>query len=373
MGKRSENTEGDESDHHTMISFQASVSKGWLHNNGGFNFDEKYYKDPLFRRLQDRNMNGFVRRRFANYPVYHMEANLMQAGYSNENQVLVGGIQPNLILAVALGSEFVIYPDRDSDISGIPLKNITSGKDLPALEQILDHPFIQELDAQIMQLKSAHPELEIIPPFFWDSSGRATIHGIITTSFKLIGDNVMIIIIMNPDLLHAIHQWITDVYILLINHFSELANIPITSVHVGECSGTMISSDQYSEFITPYVTQLGKVFGHIRLHSCGSSDHILDAISQIENLTVIDTGSNTSIAKIREMKGVGFEINLEPPMNLMLEGSPKSDIINWLDRVLVENMGGPLKFAFHLESGYAVENCLAIYDELRQRKLIHKH
>ena len=317
-------------------------------------------------------MNGFVSREFPDYPLYNMEANLMQAGHTNENQVLVGGIQPNLILAVALGSEFVVYPDKDSDISGNPLKNIVSGKDLPGMEQILDHPFIQELNAQILQLKSTHPELEIIPPFFWDSSGRATIHGIITTSIKLIGDNAMIMMIMDPDLMHLIHQWITDVYILLINHFTKLADMPVTSVHVGECSGTMISNEQYAEFITPYVSQLGKAFGNIRLHSCGSTDHILDAISQIENLAVIDTGSNTSVAKIREMKGPGFEINLEPPVQLMLKDSPKSEILGWLDQVLDENKGGPIKFAFHLESGYAIENCLAIYDELKERNLICK-
>jgi uroporphyrinogen-III decarboxylase len=182
----------------------------------------------------------------------------------------------------------------------------------------------------------------------------------------------MIMMIMDPDLMHLIHQWITDVYILLINHFAKLADMPITSVHVGECSGTMISNEQYAEFITPYVSQLGKTFGNIRLHSCGSTDHILDAISRIENLAVIDTGSNTSVAKIREMKGPGFEINLEPPVQLMLKDSPKSEILGWLDQVLDENKGGPIKFAFHLESGYAIENCLAIYDELKERNLICK-
>lgn len=48
----------------------------------------------------------------------------------------------------------------------------------------------------------------------------------------------------------------------------------------------------------------------------------------------------------------------------MLKDFPKSEIINWLDQVLDENKGDPIKFAFHLESGYAVENCLAMYDEL---------
>lgn len=182
----------------------------------------------------------------------------------------------------------------------------------------------------------------------------------------------MILMIMDPDLIHLVHQWITDAYILLIKHYSEIANIPVTSVHVGECSGTMISNEQYAEFITPYVTQLGKAFGNIRLHSCGSTDHLLEAISQIENLAVIDTGSNTSVAKIREIKGPSFEINLEPPVQLMLKDSPKSEILKWLEQVLDENKGGPIKFAFHLESGYASENCLAIYDELKRRKLIRK-
>jgi hypothetical protein len=352
------------------VSFQASVSKGWLHDRGGFVFDEKYYKDPLYRQIQDRKMSRLVREEFPDYPLYNMEANLMQAAHTSEHQVLVGGIQPNLILAIVLGSEFVAYPDKDSDVSGNPLQDIASAGELPGMDQVLAHPFIREMDQQIGQLKNDHPELEVIPPFFWDSSGRATIHGIITTSLKLIGDNAMILMIMDPNLLHAVHQWITDVYILLINHYAELAGMPITSVHVGECSGTMISNEQYAEFVTPYVNQLGKVFGNIRLHSCGISDHILDAIAQIEGLTVIDTGSNTSVARIREMKGTDFEINLEPPVNLMLKDSPKSEILGWLDRVLEENRGGPLKFAFHLESGYAAENCLAIYDELSKRKLV---
>jgi len=175
---------------------------------------------------------------------------------------------------------------------------------------------------------------------------------------------------MDPDLLHAVHQWITDAYFILINHFSELADIPIKSVHVGECSGTMISNDQYLEFITPYVSQLGKDFGNIRLHSCGLSDHILEAISEIENLNIIDTGSNTSIAKIREIQGLDFEINIEPPVKLMLKDKSEIELISWLDRALEENQGGPLKFVLHLESGYSTENCLMIYDELVRRQLI---
>ena len=350
-----------------MISLQASVSKGWLHKYGNFVFSEKYYFDPLYRHFLDKEINGFVRTKFLRYPVYHMEANLMQAAFVDENQVLIGGIQPNLILAIALGAQFISYPDKDADVNGIPLKNISKAEDLPSTEKILNHPYIISLNSQITQIRKDHPELKIIPPFFWDSSGRATIHGILTTSLKLIGENAMLLIMVDPELLHVIHQWITEVYIALINHFARSTEFSITSVHVGECSGTMISDEQYREFVTPYVNQLGNRFGNIRLHSCGPSNHILDAISRIDHLSVIDTGSNTSIAKIREMMGVDFEINVEPPLKLMLKDSPEKDLLAWFHQVLEENQGGPLKLAMHIEPDYAAEKCLMIYDELLKR------
>ena len=51
----------------------------------------------------------------------------------------------------------------------------------------------------------------------------------------------------------------------------------MTSVHVGECAGTMISSDLYDDFVVPYISQLGDKLGSVRLHSCGISDHLIDA------------------------------------------------------------------------------------------------
>lgn len=353
-----------------MMSFQASVSKGWLHEKSGFTFDSKYYMDPVYRQFQDKRLNDFVRKTFPDYPIYNMEANLMQADFVNDDQLLVGGIQPNLILAYILGAEFVYYPDKDMDVSGNPLQHITSAEYLPSTEQILAHPFIKNLDALIVHLQKTHPEAEVIPPFFWDNSGRATIHGIITTSFKLIGDNAMMMIIMDPALLHSVHQWITDAYTILINHYATLANMPITSVHVGECSGSLISNDQYIEFVNPYIDKLGKSFKKIRLHSCGFSDHIIEAISEIENLSALDTGSNTSVSKIRKVRGKGFMISIEPPVMLMLQESSQEDLMIWLGKTLEENAEGHMKFVLHLESGYSSDNCLMIYDELNRRMLI---
>ncbi len=355
-----------------MVSIQATVSKGWLHKNGEFSFDENYYTDPLYSQNQDKIMHEFIKKGFPDYEIYYMEANLVQAPYVDKNQILVGAIQPNLILAVILGSKIVYYPDKDPDIETVPLRDISTHHDLPDIEEIMNHSLIKTLDHQIKSIKRDCPELVVIPPFFWDTSGRATIHGIITTSLKLIGEKIMMLTILDPNLLHQIHQWITDTYITLIRHFSQISNLPVCSVHAGECSGIMISNDQYYEFITPYISQLGKELGDVRLHSCGKSDHILDAISKIKNLTIIDVSSDTSVKMIRSMFGRELEVNLSPPVELLLKGSSKETLHEWLDKSLEENQGGPIRFAYHMEADYDYENCLSIHDKLVEKKLISK-
>lgn len=353
-----------------MIKIEASVSKGWLHKFGKFDFTDQYYLDPVFRWEQDNKINKFVTERFPRFPIYNMEANLVQAKYVKDNQVLVGAIQPNMILATLLGAEFSFFADKDADVSGRPLEFISDIRDLPLPESIIEHSFIKDLDNQILKIRNSRPELRIIPPFFWDESGRATIHGIVTTSLKLTGDNIMVIMMSDTDLAHGIHQWIVDAYVILIHHFAELAELPVTSVHVGECAGTMISPELYDDFIVPYISQLGNKLGAVRLHSCGFSDHLMCAISHIQNLKIIDTGSGTSIGKIRELMGQNFEINIAPPMELLMDGVPQTEIIGWLDKTVTENRGGPLQIAYHIETDYDIRNCLIIHEELEKRGLI---
>jgi hypothetical protein len=353
-----------------MIRIQSSVSKGWLNRNGGFIFPGQYYLDPIFRLEQDQKINQFVRERFPDLAIYNMEDNLVQAAYVKDNQVVVGAIQPNMILAALLGAKFSFYDNTDSDVLGKPLEFVTSKSELPSIDNILEHQLIRDLEKQMKDIREGHPELRVIPPFFWDESGRATIHGVITTSLKLTGDNIMTLMMSDPELAHAIHQWIVDAYITLIQHFARLGDLPVTSVHVGECAGTMISPDLYEEFVVPYISQLGERLGPIRLHSCGISDHLIEPAKHIRNLRIIDTGSGTSIRQIRNIMGNEFEINIFPPTDIFRQGTPQTEAIKWLDKTLEDNQGGPLQIAFHLEPDYDLRNGVVIHEELRRRGLI---
>jgi hypothetical protein len=355
-----------------MIKVQSSVSKGWLHQYGGFSFNQKYYLDPYFRMKQDELCHQYIKKTFPDYPLYNMEDNLVQAEYVVPDMMLVGAIQPNMIIAAALGAEFVFFPDKDSDVKGFPLRDISDPAQLPPPEEVLNLPFLKDLSSRYVKACETYPDQRVIPPFFWDVSGRATIHGIVTTSMKFIGQEIFTKMMTEPELVKSIHEWITRVYITVIRYFSHLGNLPVTSVHVGECSGTMLDEDSYKEFVTPFISELGREFGAVRLHSCGNADHVMGPICQIENLQVIDTGSNTSLQGIRNRMGREFEINVFPPVEVLGEGSAKDDIRQWLYRTLEENDGGNLKIEYHLEPDYNLENCLFIHEELDRLGLVKK-
>ena len=156
-----------------------------------------------------------------------------------------------------------------------------------------------------------------------------------------------------------------------IRHYSALGGIPVSSVHIGECSGTMIRKKHYREYIVPYASRLGNEIGPVRLHSCGKSDHLLDVMAKIENLDILDTGSNTSVGLIRMHLG-DIQIDIAPPVELLLDSGNKDQINFWIDNILRENGDGRMTINFHLEPGYSLENCLAIHDGLHERDLIER-
>jgi uroporphyrinogen-III decarboxylase len=141
---------------------------------------------------------------------------------------------------------------------------------------------------------------------------------------------------------------------------------------VGECSGTMLDENLYREFVTPYISRLGREFGHVRLHSCGNADHVLAPICEVENLEIIDTGSNTSLKAIRNRMGKEFEINVFPPVDTLVKGARSEDIEAWLNRIIKDNDGGNLKIEYHLESDYNQDNCLFLHEELDRRGIVKK-
>jgi len=346
-----------------MITITGTLSKAWMNRALGVAFDRDYYFDPAKRHAVDCRCNEYAAETFPGMAVFYSESNLGRIDYWDKNQVLIGGIQPNMILGMLLGADFVPADDRDADITPCCLKNKGPG-DLPAPEVLLNHDLVRLFDKQIRDVRKER--LRPIPPFFWDSSGRAVIHGVLTTAQKLCGETIFLDMLTEPAECQRLLNWIADAYMMLCRHSAQAADLSITDVHVGECSCCMVSPALVEEFVAPITTRIGEALGPVRFHSCGTSTHLLGALTRIDPLGSLDFGSETSIRRAREIFGGEMPITIAPsPQDMSAEST--EPILDWARRVLDENAGGHLGYVFHLEPSYNVETIYALTDFVRHQ------
>ncbi len=347
-----------------MITVTGTLSKGWMNRTIGVAFDRDYYFDPAKRHAVDRRCNEYAAETFPGLALFYSESNLGQIKHWDKRQVLIGGIQPNMILGMLLGADLVPADDRDADITPCCFKDKRS-EDLPVPKALLDHDLVKLFDQQIKSVRKEH--LRPIPPFFWDASGRAVIHGVLTTAQKLCGETIFMDLLTEPARCMGLLNWIADAYLVLCQHFAQVADLPITEVHVGECSCCMISPTLVEEFVAPITARIGAALGSVRFHSCGTSTHLLTALTRIKHLHSLDFGSETSVDKAREIFGPAMPITIAPSPQVM-SAENTEPILDWARRVLEENAGGPLGFVYHLEPSYNVETIYALTDFVRQHQ-----
>ena len=98
-----------------MITIAGTVSKGWMAHALGVAFDHSYYFDPRKRHAVDLRCNATLRQRFPELGLFYTESNLGRIDYYDSRQVLVGGIQPNMIVGMLLGADFVPADAMDAE------------------------------------------------------------------------------------------------------------------------------------------------------------------------------------------------------------------------------------------------------------------
>ena len=146
---------------------------------------------------------------------------------------------------------------------------------------------------------------------------------------------------------------------MLVMHFAKLAEISITGMHVGECASCMVDADHFVKFVVPATSRLGQAVGPIRFHSCGRSDHLVEACAEITAIASLDVGGETSVARIREVFGRAFPVSIAPLVADLSARSPRG-ILAWFERVARENDGGNLTIGYHLEPHYQLGNLRAL-------------
>lgn len=338
------------------IGLETSVSKAFMAQALGVAFDRPYYFDPLLRHSIDQRCQEYLDRTHPALNALFTESNLGRKPFVHPSQVLVGGIQPNMILGMLLGAAFVPSPAGDADITPACWAGKPIG-DLPSPGDLTTHPLIREFDQQIRSIQE-EGRLQPVPPFFWDSSGRAAIHGPLTTAQKFLGEEVFLDMLTDPARVHQMMDWIAEASISLVRHYANLCGIQIRAVHVGECSSCMVGAREWESFVIPRLNQIGAALGPVRLHSCGQSGHILEPARKIDRLHALDLGGETSLRRVRELHGTDLPVSMAPPVKLLAAGS-LAGLQEWSLKVAEDNGRGSLTIVHHLEPQYPLPAILA--------------
>ncbi len=343
------------------VCASGSVSIGVMHGEGGFIFDESYYFDPEHRWQQDLEIARWCERKFSPYPIYNAEAHLVQLHQQPYPYRQVGGLQPNLIMGAALGSNLIFPGNTDPDISAVSKLSLAEGDQYEWKSKEPVKTFLTQID--FLNQKYSHQDVDVYPPFFWDRSGRATIHGPLTTAVKLFGEDFFTLPYTDFKYAEKIIQWITTSYLKLIQIFAGSAGINFNDIHIGECSGSLFPPDIWESLAVPAMKKLADAAGSVRIHSCGRSDHLFDQIKRVDHLTCLNIGSGSSLKLAREKFGTDLKIDLIPAIHLLNDGQV-DDIKLWIDQCLSENDDGPLHIQFHYDIGMPFKNIKRIFDTL---------
>jgi len=177
------------------------------------------------------------------------KTNLVQAEYVVPGMILVGAIQPNMIIAAALGAEFVFADDTDSDVKGYPLPNIERAEQLPRPEETLGCRSSRIWPEQYLEASGKYPECRIIRLFFWTRRAEDDSR-IITTSMKFMGDGIFSLMMTDPELVQMQSMAGSQTSTFRSSNIFPLWAISDQLVHVGECSGAIDQHESYREFVT---------------------------------------------------------------------------------------------------------------------------
>lgn len=265
----------------------------------GADYGERYYRDPLYRVDQDRKAALGFYARFGRYGM----------GTPDPKPDIGVSIQPLDFMNAAFGGRFVYNHDSTVWTPDKPLAHVVSNSDLEKLGDIdwKQHPLFLDLFNQVEKLREAFPEhqLEHVQGFHKDGCAGdhclVVMHTPFTTAFRLVGERVMELMILEERLATELFVFIMRQYKALWDAISERTGWTSTKIHLGDCASSLLSPELYERLLLPQYQELMTCYKEASIHSCGSSTHLLRLFRQVPNVRQLQIGDGSDVNLAREL------------------------------------------------------------------------
>jgi len=276
----------------------------WWYKHAGIFFDEDFFYHPLRRVEAEKQMENELYERFGRFGLgTDRKKDLPQIGAVHNAS--------GFILSEMLGCKVIYQQDNAPQV--IPLGNeqliVNTGDALksPAFKRFLT---LQE------KLRAKYGYV----------TGDTNWSGVLNISLDLVGEKVFTGFYMEPEetkkQFFEIAGLIEKFVIGIIKETgSSSVSVNRNVRHIeqpvflhSECSHTMISTEQYEEFLLPVDIQWSKKFRPFGIHYCGKDPHrYAEPFSKIKNLDFLDVGWGGDVKELRKhLPGTFLNIRLDP-------------------------------------------------------------
>ena len=263
----------------------------WWYKHAGITFDEDFFYHPLKRVESEQHMEKELYERFGRYGL----------GVNRDKSLPVIGAVHNAagyIISEMLGCKVIYNGDSAPQV-------IAAEKD--DLKIIPEDAFKSHVYKKLLNL------METMKKRYGYLTGDINWGGVLNVSLDLAGQKIFTDLFMNPEETKMQFINISTVIEKFVNGIAgetgttsisvnrNVRNIATPVFLHSECSHTMISTDQYEEFLLPIDMEWSKKYRPFGIHYCGNDPHrYAETFSKIKNLDFLDVGWGGDLKILRK-------------------------------------------------------------------------
>ena len=276
----------------------------WWHKHAGISFDEDFFYHPLKRVEAEKQMEHELYERFGRFGL----------GADRKKDLPVIGAVHNAagyIISEMLGCKVIYQGDSAPQV-------LPAAMDKPEVNA--DSAFKSPVFKRLLNLQ------EKLKEKYGYVTGDTNWGGVLNIALDLVGEKVFMDFFMEPEetkkqflqIAGIIEKFVvgmageTGTSSISVNR--NVRNIGQPVFLHSECSHTMISTEQYEEFLLPVDIDWSKKHRPFGIHYCGNDPHrYAEAFGKIKNLDFLDVGWGGDVKGLRKhLPNTFLNIRLDP-------------------------------------------------------------
>ena len=279
-----------------LFKLGVGFSYQYLHRRFGFDFGERYHRDPVYRIETGMHIDRCL---FEEY---------RRLDLGEERPIPRVSIEPfgHRFMPVMYGCDCLYMKDMDPCGSPRPL----SAEEIDGLEPWTVERFerdehVREVLAQARAVSQHRQALKRSPrefnPHCRALASLQNLGSVVNTGFSVQGDGLFVDYLTSPETIKKLYAHITDLMLLCLRCFPEFDGEPLQDVFIGNCSVAMLSPGQYMDVnyesdrrIMDYARQIGARF---TMHQDSDVTPHLENYARFDYLHGLDFGQDTDFAR----------------------------------------------------------------------------